>query len=108
LEEGRVMVGPFHISRNYFTLDPRQAYKYNPEEPIISTKTILTCSHSVMLIGLVPIEPSKDEKSAECGGRKMKEHREIVYQNSYGKLFGDNGFGVVESSSVKLFYLSIV
>jgi hypothetical protein len=61
-----------------------------------------------MLIGLVPIEPSKDEKSAECGGRKMKEHREIVYQNSYGKLFGDNGFGVVESSSVKLFYLSIV
>ncbi|CAM0151313.1 unnamed protein product [Urochloa decumbens] len=106
LEEGKVMVGCFPISRNYLTLGPRRAYKYNLEEPIISTKSKLTCSHAVMFIGLVPIEQSKDEKSAESRGKTME--RKIVYQNSYGKLFGENGFGVVEPSSVTRFYLPIL
>jgi hypothetical protein len=104
LEEGKAMTGYFRVSRNYFQLGPRQPYKYNDQEPILSPKSKLPATHGVMFVGFVPGMVSK-EKLAVGGGITNN----LVYQNSYGKLFGESdGFGIVEPSSVKRFYLPIL
>lgn len=118
LKEKKVFVGSFRLSRNFFNLYPKQAYKYNKEEPIINPDSRLSCSHAVMFVGFIPSESSQSEKLTKCENKrtekrlpqkKMPERRKLVYQNSFGKLFGkSNGLGVVEASSVRQFYMPIL
>lgn len=98
------MTGHFRISRNYFTSSPRQPYKYNDQEPILSPKSKLPVTHNVMFVGFVPGKVSKDKL---VGSGDTVNH--LVYQNSYGKIFGESdGFGIVVPSSVQRLYLPIL
>lgn len=103
------MIGSFRLSRNYFNLNPRQPYIYDDKEPIISPKSKLPCSHAILLVGFLPNKLSNKEKLAEGGCKVEHMSKNLVYQNSYGKLFGESdGFGVVVPSSVQRFYLPIL
>ncbi|KAL6870635.1 hypothetical protein ACP4OV_014483 [Aristida adscensionis] len=108
LKEQNVMVGYFRLSRNYFTtLNPRQEYNYNAEEPIINPNNKLARSHAIMIVGVIIDESPEQEKLTESEDKGM-ECSKLVYQNSYGKLYGQDGFGIVKASSVKQFYLPVL
>lgn len=118
LKEKKVFVGSFRLSRNFFNLYPKEAYKYNEQEPIVSPHSKLPCSHAVMLVGYIPTKSSKNEKvigyEDKRTGKRLpqkdtSEKSKFVYQNSFGKLFGkSDGLGVVEASSIRQFYRPIL
>lgn len=76
------MVGSFPISRNYYSLSPRDVYVYDPDKEIRHEKSGLAASHVTMMIGI---------------GHRLtlskRFSRHMVMQNSEGKLFGINGIG---------------
>ncbi|XP_037437517.1 uncharacterized protein LOC119304912 [Triticum dicoccoides] len=98
---GTVFLIYFRISRNYFTLKPGEIYHYDATKAYVSPSFSIPASHVVMMIG------SGD--TAICtelpnGGTQCENSVHLNFQNSAGKLFGDDGFGKVGSSSVKGLY----
>ncbi|TVU02615.1 hypothetical protein EJB05_29700 [Eragrostis curvula] len=99
LKTGKVMIGNFRLSRNFFNLNPRKVYEFNARRPVVNPKNKLVRSHAIMFVGVLPSESSENE---------IAEQSELVYQNSAGKLFGEGGFGIVKFSSAKGFYQLIL
>jgi senataxin len=98
LKKGGIMVGTFPISRNYYSLSPRDVYVYDPDKVIKHEKSGLTATHVAMMIGI---------------GRRLTESkrfsRHMVMQNSEGKLFGINGIGRVGKKQTlrKLYWIEV-
>uniref|UniRef100_A0A0E0MC42 Helicase ATP-binding domain-containing protein n=1 Tax=Oryza punctata TaxID=4537 RepID=A0A0E0MC42_ORYPU len=54
LEENKVMAGHFRLSRNYFSLNSKQMYEYDPLQPIVNPASTLICSYAVLIVGSYP------------------------------------------------------
>ncbi|KAL6907869.1 hypothetical protein ACP4OV_002039 [Aristida adscensionis] len=93
LEKGGIMVGHFRLSRNYYSLKPRQVYVFDKNMPIMHPQSDLVAAHAVMMIGIGhrPTSPGRFT-------------RHMAIQNSEGELFGINGIGKVGKKTVQGLY----
>ncbi len=95
LLQGRMLVGSFKVSCNYFELAEGEVYHYDYARPIV--RDGVTWSHAVMFVGFG--DPAGDVlldnhlaaiDTCDFELERMKHNSigHLVYQNSYGKLFG--------------------
>ncbi|TVU44993.1 hypothetical protein EJB05_04459, partial [Eragrostis curvula] len=91
LRDGQVLAGSILLSYNFFELKPDEVYKFDPERPVISYGGVVM-KHAVMMVGYGQISDVDDSTNDAI---------HLVYQNSFGKLFGfAGGYGRVDIASV--------
>jgi senataxin len=109
LDGGNILVGSFRVSYNFFELSPGEVYHYDPNCPVLSRKNA-HLNHAVMFVGYGG--PSREVVTKDATNLAAKQATNLkeeesdiphlVYQNSYGRLFGfGGGFGRVGVTSIK-------
>ncbi|OEL15430.1 hypothetical protein BAE44_0023551, partial [Dichanthelium oligosanthes] len=98
LEEGNIMVGPFRLSLNYFTLKPGQVYVFDEKKAYIHPMSNLVASHAVMMVG-----------TRHCWIAPKRFLWYIVMQNSLGEAVLDRWHrqGVAKNTIQGLYRLEV-
>uniref|UniRef100_A0A0E0BLQ3 DNA2/NAM7 helicase-like C-terminal domain-containing protein n=1 Tax=Oryza glumipatula TaxID=40148 RepID=A0A0E0BLQ3_9ORYZ len=96
VKDGKILVGHFHMSENFFSLRPGDIYHYDRQKPYLNPVSSLQASHAVMIIGS-GVTMTKVKKRLQCAIH-------LSLQNSAGRLFGENGCGYVGLESIRGLY----
>ncbi|VAH73396.1 unnamed protein product [Triticum turgidum subsp. durum] len=99
--DGTFFLMHFKVSRNYFTLKPGQVYHFDANNAYLSPSFLIPASHAVMMIGSGDTHIYTELPSGDIQHEKSVH---VNFQNSAGKLLGDDGFGKIGSSSVRGLY----
>nr|ABA94994.1 hypothetical protein LOC_Os11g42910 [Oryza sativa Japonica Group] len=96
VKDGKILVGHFHMSENFFSLRPGEIYHYDRQKPYLNPVSSLQASHAVMIIGS-GVTMTKVKKRIQCAIH-------LSLQNSAGRLVGENGCGYVGLESIRGLY----